>query len=103
MFTDDLTLDSYIKILKYLKEKGIEFKIGDTKKEAIYDFQTMTECDIIVSSPSTFSIWAGILGKKRKKIIHSDKWINTRIENNDKFWIDLNNTDNEIYKLWRKI
>lgn len=102
LFSDDLNLDSYLKTINYLKENNLDFILGDISKEAIYDFYTMSCCDIIISSPSTFSIWAGILGK-RKKIIHSEKWIQNRIEENDKFWIDLNNTDNEIYRIWRKI
>ena len=102
LFTDDLSLDTYTKIINYLEYKNIDFYLGDMSKEPIYDFYTMSECDVIISSPSTFSIWAGVLGK-RKKIIHSDNWIKNRIDVNDRFWIDLDKSDNDIYKLWRKL
>lgn len=100
--TDDLTLDSYHQVIQYLNENNLCYQLGNTTQEAIYDFHKMSECDIIISSPSTFSIWAGILGK-RKKIIHSEKWINNRLINNDKFWIDIDKSNNKIYKLWEKI
>ena len=100
IFTDDVNLDAYLQTVEYMKESNLNFHLGDTDKEAIYDFSIMSECDVVISSPSTFSIWAGILGKQ-KKIIHSQKWIENRVQNNDKFWIDLTKSTNPIYKLWR--
>lgn len=99
LFTDDLSLDSYKKVIKYLHSQKFMYKLGNMSQEAIFDFYTMSECDIIISSPSTFSIWAGIIGKE-KKIIHSEKWINNRINFDDKFWIDLKKSNSDIYKLW---
>ena len=40
---------------------------------------------------------------KNKNIIHSKEWIQHRIEEGDKFWIDLNAGGNENYKLWKVI
>jgi hypothetical protein len=102
IFTDDLKLNTYMETQKNLDKKGINYKLGEYSKEAIYDFYTMSICDVIISSPSTFSIWAGILGNE-KKIIHSASWIENRINANDKFWIDFDNSNCETYKLWRKI
>ena len=45
----------------------------------------MTECDSIISSPSTFCICAGFIGKN-KYIIHSAKWAKDRADKRDKFW-----------------
>ena len=68
----------------------------------INDFSTMTESDYLISSPSTFAISAGFIGKK-KKIIHSQEWVEYRVEAADKFWCDLYTGGNEDYKLWKLI
>jgi len=60
----------------------------------------MTECDYIISSPSTFCISAGFVGKN-KKIIHSKDWIEKRVSVNDKFWTDLKSGGNDDYSTWR--
>ena len=31
----------------------------------------------------------------KEEIIHSEKWINSRVAVNDKFWVDLSNGGNE--------
>jgi hypothetical protein len=45
------------------------------------------------------SYWIG----KYKKIIHSEKWIISRVAGDDKFWVDLKNGGNEDYSLWRLV
>jgi len=60
------------------------------------DFLDMANSDVLISSPSTFSIWAGILGK-RKKVIHSKTWVDYRAKENDIFWINLQKGGNEYY------
>ena len=62
----------------------------------------MAECDYIISSPSTFCICAGFVGRQ-KKIIHSKKWLENRIKVGDKFWVDLYNGGNEDYSIWRLV
>ena len=62
----------------------------------------MSECDYIISSPSTFCICAGFIGRQ-KQIIHSKDWVEYRLSKDDKFWIDLNNGGNEDYSLYRLI
>ena len=71
-------------------------------KKYIEDFTTMSQCDIIISSPSTYCISAGFIGKE-KKIIHSKEWLDYRVEEDDKFWVDLYNGGNEDYKLWKMV
>lgn len=99
LFTDDRELPSYLDVTKHLYGKNVIF--GDPISR-LNDFITMCECDGIVSSPSTFAICAGFVGK-HKKILHSKKWVNSRVSVNDKFWVDLNNGGNEDYSLWRLI
>tara|TARA_R110000796_G_scaffold239892_2_gene360718 strand:+ start:700 stop:1395 length:696 start_codon:yes stop_codon:yes gene_type:complete len=105
LFTDDKTLESYVNVIKLLDKYGIEFIIGENvsnRSHYINDFATMSECDWIISSPSTFCITSGFIGKS-KNIIHSKEWIKNRIDNEDKFWKDLYNGGNQNYSLWEVI
>lgn len=80
--TDDKKFQSFIKTVNYLKENNYKFKLGDATKENkhyIYDWNILSECDILINSSSTFCITAGFLGKKNKYIIHSNKWIEKNI------------------------
>lgn len=103
LFTDDHSLESYSEVEKYLKENNLNFFLGKNtsdRRNYISDFSIMTECDYIISSPSTFCISAGFVGKK-KKIIHSKKWVEQRVEADDKFWMGLQAGGNENYAAWR--
>ena len=45
-------------------------------------------------------------GKKNKKIIHNNEWIEYKINSDyfrDIFWKDLNNGGNKDYKIWKKV
>lgn len=106
LFTDQKSLNSYQKVLNYLKTKNnikvVEGENISNRNYFIEDFKTMSECDILISSPSTFCISSGFIGKN-KKIIHSNKWIENRIKQNDKFWVDLEQGGNKNYSLWKRI
>jgi len=101
LFTDDPSLSSFIAIKEYLSNENINFSEGNGYNY-ITDFSIMSECDYIISSPSTFCICAGFIGRK-KQIIHSKGWVEYRVSKDDKFWIDLNNGGNEDYSLYRLI
>ena len=96
----------YNNLIKYLKDNKISFSysitINDNKKSFMEDFLQMCDCDVLISSHSTFSICAGYLCKT-KKIIHSKKFMDIFLEKKDKFWVDLNNGGSEYYKLWKLI
>ena len=101
LFTDDYSLTSYQDVNSYLSC----FSNGENTSDRNYyaqDFSIMSECDYIISSPSTYAISAGFIGKQ-KKIIHSKKWIESRVQLQDKFWCDLYDGGNEDYKAWRII
>ena len=105
LFTDDNNLPSYKKVVSYLNFNNIKYFVGENthdRRSYINDFTYMTECDWVISSPSTFCISAGAIGK-RKNIIHSKEWIENRLAKKDKFWVDLYNGGNDNYKLWRII
>lgn len=105
VLTDDYTLNSYQETIKYLENKNKKIKLGD-KNLPINDFMTISNSDYIISSPSTFCITASFCGKRDKKIIHSDKWIQHKLDSDyfrDIFWKMLNEGGNNDYKLWKKI
>tara|TARA_R100000008_G_scaffold1988_1_gene1640 strand:- start:2828 stop:3544 length:717 start_codon:yes stop_codon:yes gene_type:complete len=105
LFTDDKSLKSYSAVVKYLRDNSLslQFNTGSPKRsQYAEDFVAMCGSDYIISSPSTFCISAGFIGKQ-KKIVHSKEWILGRMEKQDKFWIDLYNGGNHDYKLWKII
>ena len=103
LFTDDVSLPAYNKVVSELSGKNVIIGTNTPiRNNYIDDFSVMSECDYIISSPSTFCICAGFIGKD-KKIIHSEKWVKDRVSKVDKFWVDLYNGGNEDYSLWKLI
>ena len=116
--TDDLAFDSFIETVQFLKDKNLNFSFGNDL-DYFGDFVTLSECDILISSSSTFVVSAGFIGKEDKKIIHSKDWINKNLNHEhwhetpdpqsvreqqislDNFWVDLYNGGNEFYNVWR--
>ena len=105
LFTDDEKLPSYMSVLKHLRDNNKNVMKGDNTPDRRYfvpDFVRMCNCDFIISSPSTFNICAGFIGK-HKKIIHSNKWIQSRVNEDDMFWVGLNNGGNADYHIWKSV
>lgn len=101
LFTDDIKFPAFLETVEFLKSlKGVDFYLGDSAELPIYDFYQMSQCDVLISSPSTFSIIAGSVGTK-KKIIHAKSWLDYSIKRNDTFWVKLNKTSNSYYSLWK--
>ncbi len=101
LFTDDLNLKSYQDVKKYLNENRYDYELGvatDGDCHFINDFFQLCDCDYIISSPSTFAICAGFMGKE-KEIIHSKQWVNSRVAKNDGFWMGVANGGNDNYKI----
>ena len=123
--TDDNTFKVFKNVVKYLQSKKLNYLLSqDTMKNKndkesnnnfIYDFSTLTECDYIICSSSTFPLSAFFLGKKNKKLILSKIWINKNINHtkwgHDKmpksfwlgfnnFWIELAKGGNDYLKPW---
>lgn len=101
LFTDDLNLKSYTDVQKYLKDNRYDYELGIATFgdcHFINDFFQLCDCDYIISSPSTFAICAGFMGKE-KEIIHSKKWVDSRIAKNDGFWMGVANGGNNNYKV----
>jgi hypothetical protein len=105
LFSDDKNLEAYKKIKDKLDRESLSYSEGENTNDRtnyINDFALISECDSIISSPSTFCICAGFIGQD-KRIIHSNKWVQDRANKNDKFWKDLLNGGNENYSVWRLI
>ena len=101
VFTDDYEYPAYVQTVSFLQSiKHAQICFGDKDDLPIYDFYRMTQCDVLISSPSTFALFAGILGK-RKKIIHSKEWLDYAVSRNDTFWVKLSKTNNPYYSLWK--
>ena len=103
LFTDDVNLKSFVEAKNHLDSINAVYFFGENnanRQNYINDFSYMTECDWIISSPSTYGVCAGFIGKN-KKIIHSKEWLEYRIHAEDKFWCDLSNGGNKDYELWR--
>jgi len=101
VFTDDYEYPAYVQTLSFIESiKDMQIHFGDKDALPVYDFCKMTQCDVLISSPSTFAIFAGVLGK-RKKIIHSKQWLDYAVGRNDIFWVKLARTDNSYYSLWK--
>jgi hypothetical protein len=103
LYTEDVTYKPFNEIKEFLEKEKIPYELGPATKEYkhfSHDFVKLANSDIIVSSPSTFAICAGFLGKE-KKIIYSEDWINNRVNVNDRLWTELNSGGNKWYNIWR--
>lgn len=101
LFTDDPKYPTFLETISFLQAlEKIEFYLGDAANLPIYDFYLLSQCDVLISSPSTFAIFAGILGKQ-KKIIHAKNWLDYAVDHDDTFWVKLKDTTNPYYTLWK--
>ena len=116
--TDDLSFESFLQTIRFLTYKGLKFSTGSSS-DYFEDFATLSECDVLIASSSTFVVCAGFIGKENKKIVHSKDWINKNLIHErwhkkevpadvrkkqtavDNFWIRLYNGGNKFYKAWR--
>ena len=117
--TDDTDFISFKETVKHLMKNEIEYEVGSPNY--FIDFATLSECDVIIASSSTFTVAAGFIGKKDKKIIHSMEWIQRNLGHTrwhpfedsketrkwqlsyDNFWVQLYEGGNEFYHAWKFI
>ena len=101
LYTDDRSLQSFKQTIEYLESAGKDFRLGPNTTSGngyIDDFINLTLSDVIISSPSTFSICAGFLHKE-KDIIHNREWVELQANQKDEFWLGLYNGGNSNYKI----
>lgn len=98
LFTDDLTIDSYNKVVEFLTQNNLKFHAGNPERNLGEEIYNLSQSDVIVSSPSTFAIASGLIGKS-KKIIHSKAWCDYCINQNDRVWIQMLENQSKYYKI----
>jgi len=128
--TDDKTFETYIELVKFLIKNNIPSKLGPNtlrnnslqhaNNNYIHDFALLTECDIIISSSSTFAIVAAFIGKENKKLIFYKNWLERNVRHEkwgnvtkdypsqywksyDNFWIEINNGGKTYLNVWKII
>ena len=107
----------------FLKQKRFNFELGPATKQPdkinhFLDFSTLSQCDYMIASSSTYAIAASLVGKN-KKIIHSKSWLEKNINHTpwhnykdpdyvrnmqlsfDNFWIKVAKSNSEYYKPWK--
>mgnify|MGYP006162911183 CR=1 FL=1 len=67
------------------------------------DLYKLSICNYMISSPSTFAIWAAILSSVDVKVVHSQQWVDYCVGNGEEFWMNINNGGNEFYRVWDTI
>jgi len=104
--TDDVNLVSYQTVIEWLNQNNISFHGGNIKNWK-QDFYTLSQCNYVISTPSTFCITSSLCGRKNKKIIHNKEWFKQYKLHSDYFrdifWKQLyetkGNKDYSLYKL----
>jgi hypothetical protein len=93
LVTDDSGLSSFKHCQQLLHLDHIP------ERSWLEDFYLLADCDVVISSPSTFCFWASVLGKN--KIIQSKEWINYKLSAGDHFWSQVAqcNSESDIYRL----
>jgi hypothetical protein len=98
--TDDIHLQSYHEVLTYFKNTKVTLEFPQTKpRNFLSDFNLLMNSDYLVSSPSTFAIWAGILSNNCK-IIQSKTWFDIATKKDDLFWVQSLSQLNRYYKIF---
>jgi hypothetical protein len=95
--TDDRTLESWHEVTRLHSSRLLPTlgSRGNARSKALEDFGALAGADLVVSSPSTFAIWASILGSKR--VIHSRQWVESRADLGDRFWIEISRLRSPYY------
>lgn len=89
LYTDDIDAQSYKSLTDYLGSSGRKYVNADPNRNIIMDLTDMSMCDAIISSPSTYAIIAGIIGKQNKTIIHNKRWTEYCASKGESFWIQI--------------
>lgn len=71
-------------VTDYLRQKGILAPEHHCQNPIACDFVAMADSKVLISSPSTFSILAGILGSAL--VVQSRDWAESRAQRGENFW-----------------
>lgn len=82
--TDDPSHASLGPVVAHLQATGRRVSSAQCSQPFECDFAAMTGARFLISSPSTFSISAGLLGKAA--VVHSQRWVDNRLQRGELFW-----------------
>jgi len=104
--TDDLAQPSVAEIARIFSEnlsQGLEIRqIMRSDSDLSTDFRLLGSAETLISSPSTFAIWASILGQNRE-VLHSKIWVERMANEGDQFWASLLAGGNGYYRAERLV
>ena len=86
LFSDDFeSLQKLIDLKKFINLKN---------SNEVEDMYSLSQCDSVIMSNSSFSWWGSWLGKQKEKIISPDQWFGHRVQKDyeDRFskkWIKI--------------
>ena len=81
---DDPSHPALSDLQDFLAAKGLSQPAVKCPDPFQCDLAAMAESDVLVSSPSTYALVAGMLGAPR--VIHSRDWIENRVSRGEEFW-----------------
>lgn len=81
---DDSSHPALETVQQHLRARGLLLEVPDCSRPFECDLAAMSHSDYLISSPSTFALVAGLLGKSR--IIHSAEWVDNRVSRGEEFW-----------------
>lgn len=92
LFTDDVNHPIFQQIAANFKKVSIY-----SGPNLFSDFWALSKFKYLISSPSTFSFWAGVL-TRNKSIIFQEEWVNNQINEGSIFWNDIKCNRNVLFK-----
>ena len=81
---DDRTHPALEEVVNHLSSRGFSLSEVECPNPFMCDLAAMAQAEVLVSSPSTFALVAGLLGAPR--VIHSKKWVENRVSREEDFW-----------------
>ena len=84
---DDSTHSALEVLRDYLKSKDLLAPDLVCHNPFHCDLAAMAQSQILISSPSTFALVAGMLGSSRA--IHSARWVENRVNRGERFWEEI--------------
>lgn len=67
-----------------VRARGLLLDLMECDRPFDCDLASMSQSEYLISSPSTFALVAGMLGKPR--VIHSAQWVENRVSRGENFW-----------------
>jgi hypothetical protein len=96
LFTDDPSHEVVATLKRRIPRLSIQ------SGQPINDFYSMSICDVLISSPSSFCFWGAALSESMQ-VIHSKEWLDFKSESGDYFWAGLRDNKFPGYRISQEI